>query len=139
MICVSGRGVYALRKHMQKSVRREVPERARSSLASGLRTLRRFILRATGTVVAGVSLGGICAAAGLANVAGGALCAIAALSGGAMFPTLLGVAPFFLRPAMPVSVGTFITNEFESTVNDMRLRLAVPGSSLDQRLTTVAI
>lgn len=112
---VEGKGVHAMRKNMQNTLPRGgLLARSRRALARGMRSIRRFLFSKTSVaLVLGASVGGICAAAGLAGVFGGSLCAVGALGAAGLFRTLFAVAPFGVKPPIPLSLGTFLSTDFE--------------------------
>ena len=112
--CVAGKGVYALRKTMQSTLPAGRLERARNALARGLRSIRRFLLSKTSVaLMLGAGVGAMCVAAGLAGAFGGSLCAVGALGAASLFTHLFAVAPFGIKPALPLSVGAFLATDFE--------------------------
>lgn len=126
--CVAGKGVYALRKNMQKTL----PAggrlaRVRALLGRTMRAVRRFLLSKTSlALVLGGSVGGICVAAGLAGVLGGSLCAVGALGAGALFGTLFGVAALGSRPLLPLSLGELLASDFERNLEATERLLQAP-------------
>lgn len=125
---VNGKGVYGLRKNMQKTLPAGGKlARARALLGRSWRAIRRFLLSKTSlALVLGGSIGGICIAAGLAGVLSGSLCAVGALGAGALFSTLFGVAAFGAKPGLPLSLGELLAADFERNLDMTEYLLKPP-------------
>ncbi|KAL8449136.1 hypothetical protein Emed_003287 [Eimeria media] len=111
---VDGKGVFAVRRKMQKSLPRGgLLVRARSAFGRTFRLLRRFFLSKSFLApMLGMSVRALCVGAGLAGVLGGALCAIAAIGSSTLFRTLYAVAPFKAQPPIPLSLASFLSADF---------------------------
>lgn len=126
--------MYALRKNMQKAVPLPVPargllEKSRRALAHSQQSIRRFLFSKTSAaLVLGASVGGLCVAAGLAGVVGGALCAIGALGAAGLFGTLYAVSPFGTKPSIPLSLGAFLSTDFERNLHLTIKMLGLPAA-----------
>ncbi|KAL8449138.1 hypothetical protein Emed_003289 [Eimeria media] len=109
---VEGKGVYALRKNMQKNLPRGgLIKRAGAALGRGLRSIRRFFFSKTSlALVVGAGLTTLCVSSGLLGVFGGAGCALGAA---AFTSAFMAVAPFKAKPDIPLSVATYLSTDFE--------------------------
>ena len=128
---LAGKGVYALRRTMLKSLLTYgTLARVRNALARGLRSIRRFIFsRAFAGLLVGISSRVLCVAAGLGGVLGGSLCAISAACASSLFRTFFAVAPFDAHPPIPLSLGAFLATDFERHLDITTIMLGAP---LDQ-------
>lgn len=116
---LAGKGVYTLRKNMQKSLPAGgALGRSRRALARSMQSIRRFLFSKTSAaLVVGASIGALCVAAGLAGVVGGSLCAVGALGAVGLFHTLYAVSPFGAKPPIPLTLGAFLSAEFERNLH----------------------
>lgn len=137
---VDGKGVYALRKNMQKSLPTGgLIGRSRRALARSMRSIRRFFFSKTSAaLVLGASVGALCVASGLAGVVGGSLCAIGALGSVGLFGTLYAVSPFGAKPSIPVTLGAFLSTDFERNLQLTIKMLGQPAPQPSQALVTGA-
>lgn len=132
---VSGSGVYALRKDMARNLPRTgLIARAGHAFGRGIKSIRKFIFNKTSAaVVLAAGFGALCVAAGLANVLGGSLCAVAALGSAGLFRHYFGVAPFFVKPTIPIWLGSFLSTDFERTLDITKTMLGLTDAQPPQR------
>ncbi|KAL8449139.1 hypothetical protein Emed_003290 [Eimeria media] len=123
---VEGKGVYALRKNMQKNLPRGgLIKRAGAALGRGLRSIRRFFFSKTSlALVVGAGLTTLCVSSGLLGVFGGAGCALGAA---AFTSAFMAVAPFKAKPDIPLSVATFLSTDFERSLEITSKMIGVPN------------
>ncbi|KAL8269722.1 hypothetical protein Esti_006358 [Eimeria stiedai] len=132
---VDGKGVFAVRKSMQKSAPRGgIILRARSAFGRTFRLLRRFFLsKSFLAAMVGISVRFLCVGAGLAGVWGGALCAICSIVSSSLFRTLYGVAPFKAAPSVPLSLASFLSADFSRNLLVATKLLGVSDAHLQSR------
>lgn len=74
----------------------------------------------------GAGVAALCVAAGLTGAFGGSLCALGGLAAAGMFRTFFAVAPFGIKPPIPLSVGAFLATDFERHLDITASMLGVP-------------
>ncbi|OEH75480.1 hypothetical protein cyc_09013 [Cyclospora cayetanensis] len=113
-------------------------------LLRSVRTVRRFLFSKTSAaILLGAGVGALCAAAGLAAVAGGSVCAVGAIVASSLFRTLFAVSPFGVKPAIPLTLGSLLATDFERNLDATAKLLPVavevePTPSDVQSVTTTA-
>ncbi|KAL8436935.1 hypothetical protein Efla_007801 [Eimeria flavescens] len=130
---VDGKGVYAMRKNMQKAMPRgRLMTRAAQAMASGLRSIRRNVFsKTTAALVLGTAAGALCIGIGLGGILAGAACAVGA---GGLLRTLFAVAPFSTKPVLPLSLATFLSADFQRNLSITLKMLGSPDAQPQQGL-----